>query len=243
MTRSFAAVLLLLSVQGSAGFVSNQNQRQITSLFQSTTAADGELALQKKKLLGLLLTEPEEDPVLADPITKQRVTIATRSAVLGGESKGGNIKLRLKSESNTFAGSSDSFLNLLQPEKPAESAKESSNNRVRDAFLKSLGPFIPPPLQSPLATAGLPMGTDYVPMRDLFTSPAVSYAYERGWRQNFRTAGFPGSDREAELAMEYFEPAMPRSSSKVLVDMSCATGLFTRCFAKQEWKVQSCAGL
>lgn len=34
------------------------------------------------------------------------------------------------------------------------------------------------------------------------------------------------------MAMDYFEPAMAMSDSKVLVDMSCATGLFTRRFAK-----------
>jgi ubiquinone/menaquinone biosynthesis C-methylase UbiE len=85
-----------------------------------------------------------------------------------------------------------------------------------------------------MATAGLPMGDDYVPMRDLFTSPAVSFAYERGWRQGFNRAGFPGVDAEASLAMEYFAVPMAKNtnSPKVLVDMSCATGLFTRKFAK-----------
>lgn len=57
--------------------------------------------------------------------------------------------------------------------------------------------------------------------------------YERGWRQNFQTAGFPGPDQEAALAMEYFEPAFFSASmdNATLVDMSCATGLFTRRFA------------
>jgi uncharacterized protein YbaR (Trm112 family) len=31
---------------------------------------------------------------------------------------------------------------------------------------------------------------------ELFRSPWVSFAYERGWRQNFRRAGFPGPDEE-----------------------------------------------
>ena len=34
------------------------------------------------------------------------------------------------------------------------------------------------------------------------------------------------------MAMEYFRPAMAASDDKILVDMSCATGLFTRRFAK-----------
>jgi ubiquinone/menaquinone biosynthesis C-methylase UbiE len=82
-------------------------------------------------------------------------------------------------------------------------------------------------------------------MRDLFTNPAVSFAYERGWRQGFASAGFPGPDRENELANDYFAPvvaASSMSSSSVLVDMSCATGLFTRRFAdsKRYGRVLGC---
>jgi ubiquinone/menaquinone biosynthesis C-methylase UbiE len=51
-------------------------------------------------------------------------------------------------------------------------------------------------------------------------------------------AGFPGPDLEATMANDYFAPAVARVLSKssserstVLVDMSCATGLFTRRFA------------
>ena len=32
----------------------------------------------------------------------------------------------------------------------------------------------------------------------LFRSPLVSYLYERGWRQGFKNAGFPGIDVEFE---------------------------------------------
>jgi ubiquinone/menaquinone biosynthesis C-methylase UbiE len=58
----------------------------------------------------------------------------------------------------------------------------------------------------------------------------VSVAYERGWRQGFAAAGFPGADTEAEMAMDYFAPvvAMTSPQTSVVVDMSCATGLFTR---------------
>ena len=62
----------------------------------------------------------------------------------------------------------------------------------------------------------------YVPMRDLFTSPAVSFAYERGWRQGFAQAGFPGADSEYQMAKDYFTPAVVES--RAVVDMSCATG-------------------
>jgi len=57
----------------------------------------------------------------------------------------------------------------------------------------------------------------------LFTSPAVSFAYERGWRQGFAQAGFPGPDVEADMAMDYFAPAAAKAgdySKAVTVDMS-----------------------
>lgn len=66
-----------------------------------------------------------------------------------------------------------------------------------------------------------PFGTE------LFRSPLVSFLYERGWRQNFNTSGFPGPDEEFNMAQEYFKPA----GGGVLVDVSCGSGLFSRKFA------------
>ena len=66
----------------------------------------------------------------------------------------------------------------------------------------------------------------------MFTSPAVSFAYERGWRQGFAQAGFPGPDIEAEMAMDYFAPSAAAAgdfSKSVVVDMSCATGKLSEC--------------
>jgi len=63
---------------------------------------------------------------------------------------------------------------------------------------------------------------------ELFRSPVISFVYERGWRQGFSWAGFPGVDKETEMAMRYLRPAY----GKVVVDMSCGSGLFTRRFAR-----------
>uniref|UniRef100_A0A0C9RQI4 TSA: Wollemia nobilis Ref_Wollemi_Transcript_25082_1547 transcribed RNA sequence n=1 Tax=Wollemia nobilis TaxID=56998 RepID=A0A0C9RQI4_9CONI len=63
---------------------------------------------------------------------------------------------------------------------------------------------------------------------ELFRNPLVSFAYERGWRQNFATSGFPGPDEEFRMAQKYFEPA----AGGLLVDASCGSGLFSRRFAK-----------
>ncbi|GMH45751.1 hypothetical protein BSKO_13714 [Bryopsis sp. KO-2023] len=62
----------------------------------------------------------------------------------------------------------------------------------------------------------------------LFQTSALSYLYERGYRQLFPVWGFPGPDREVELAMQYLKPAF----GEVIVDLSCGTGLFTRRLAK-----------
>jgi SAM-dependent methyltransferase len=62
----------------------------------------------------------------------------------------------------------------------------------------------------------------------LFQSPVVSFVYERGWRQGFAWAGFPGADKEFDYAMEYLAPAY----GETLVDMSCGSGLFSRRFLK-----------
>lgn len=58
----------------------------------------------------------------------------------------------------------------------------------------------------------------------IFRSPLVSFAYERGWRQSFAWAGFPGVKEEARIALEFLRPAW----GSPVVDMSCGSGLFTR---------------
>ncbi|BDA49132.1 probable malonyl-[acyl-carrier protein] O-methyltransferase at C-terminar half [Coccomyxa sp. Obi] len=62
----------------------------------------------------------------------------------------------------------------------------------------------------------------------IFRSPLVSFAYERGWRRSFTWAGFPGEEREFEMAMDYLQSAY----GEVLVDMSCGSGLFSRRFVR-----------
>lgn len=59
-----------------------------------------------------------------------------------------------------------------------------------------------------------------------FQNPLVGFVYERGWRQNFRAAGFPGPDREFEMAMEFLQPV----TGGTVMDLSCGSGLFTRRF-------------
>jgi ubiquinone/menaquinone biosynthesis C-methylase UbiE len=61
----------------------------------------------------------------------------------------------------------------------------------------------------------------------LFQSPFISFVYERGWRQSFAWAGFPGEEAEFSAAAAWLAPA----AGGVLLDVSCGSGLFTRRFA------------
>eukprot|EP00850_Spirogloea_muscicola_P014332 SM000102S09190 [mRNA] locus=s102:135613:137741:+ [translate_table: standard] len=69
-----------------------------------------------------------------------------------------------------------------------------------------------------------------LPGTELFRSPLVSFAYERGWRQSFARAGFPGADEEFRVAQTHLAPAAA-SGGGVLLDVSCGSGLFARRFA------------
>jgi len=62
----------------------------------------------------------------------------------------------------------------------------------------------------------------------LFRSPLTAFLYERGWRDNFKNAGFPGIDVEFEEVSKFFEPAI----GGTVVDMSCGSGLMTRRLVK-----------
>ncbi|KAG9451556.1 hypothetical protein H6P81_011521 [Aristolochia fimbriata] len=65
---------------------------------------------------------------------------------------------------------------------------------------------------------------------EVFRLSLVSFLYERGWRQSFIWGGFPGPDKEFEMAQTYLES----TRGGILVDASCGSGLFTRRFVKSE---------
>ena len=232
-----ASIAFFLTTNVASAFVPNNGrtiapaQSQRTPSLQSTptSTTTSDLAEEKKKLFDLLGTKSIQDSVLADPLTKEAIEISAPGVLLGGE-KRRSVRYDIKSPSNKFGGSSDTFIDLLKPidEKPADQDKDTPvTNAIRQAL-----PLVPIPLRGPLGSL---VDDEFIPMRDLFTSPAVSFAYERGWRQGFASAGFPGPDTEAEMAMDYFAPVVAKSEpNSVVVDMSCATGLFTRRFAESE---------
>ncbi|XP_042518836.1 uncharacterized methyltransferase At1g78140, chloroplastic [Macadamia integrifolia] len=63
---------------------------------------------------------------------------------------------------------------------------------------------------------------------EIFRTPLVSFLYERGWRQSFLWGGFPGPEKEFEMAKDYLKPVFGGN----IVDASCGSGLFSRLFAK-----------
>ena len=149
-----------------------------------------------------------------------------------------------------YVGSSDTYINLLEPYNEEDTNKKDVS--VQETISRALLPFVPIPFRSTMVNKNESKRTDdtstattntqqYIPMRDLFTSPTVSYLYERGWRQGFAQAGFPGVDTESIMAYDYLQPALigtsssssSSSSNGILVDMSCATGLFTRKFLRR----------
>ena len=232
--KVFAATILLLLPCGTiilTGAFPAQHASKRCSYLQTVSKRKeqrDELLIQKQKLLELV-GNPSKDPVLADPIMKQPVLISTMGAMLGGED--GQVRFKIQSSNNTYYGSSATFLDLLEPVDPQPSSNKQREPppSLLETFLKqSLAFVIPSFLRAPLVTlTSIGSNGDFFPMRDLFASPAVAFAYERGWRQQFEAGGFPGLPKEAKLAMDYFEPVtknIVKPFQSVVVDMSCASG-------------------
>lgn len=212
-----------------------------------------------------------KDALYVDPITKQALrkrVLPSKQLIIGGGGGGGGMSSQeriLKYEYVTtaaaeaaaaetpssittkYVGTSDTYINLLEPYKEDSTETEVS---VQETISRALLPFVPIPLRTMVmnevkgtvdeessSSSTTSTSSTYIPMRDLFTSPTVSYLYERGWRQGFTQAGFPGVDTESIMAYDYLQPALigagSSNSNGILVDMSCATGLFTRKFLQR----------
>ena len=69
--------------------------------------------------------------------------------------------------------------------------------------------------------------------QEMFRSPYIAWLYERGWRQNFRNAGFRPEDVEFREIEGFFSPmAVAANKSELagapILDLSCGSGLWTR---------------
>jgi ubiquinone/menaquinone biosynthesis C-methylase UbiE len=187
------------------------------------------------------------DPITKEPLKKSVLPVKT--ILIGGTAPKRIQKYEYAStiednndsvddKPNKFVGTSDTYINLLEPYVERSGSISSSDSSVQETLTKLVVPFLPSPLRTIIQ--GNENTNEYIPMRDLFTNPYVSYLYERGWRQGFGQAGFPGVDTEAIMALDYFTPSLIDSNSMgIVVDMSCATGLFTRKFIERAYSSSS----
>lgn len=147
-----------------------QQQQSHHHHHQLSAQANDELAIQKERLFKLLGTQPVTDSVLADPITKEAIQISAAPGVLLGGDAGRGVKYTVTSPSNKFKGSSDSFIDLLQPatndDDETSSGSSSSSSSPLNEIWKQAQPYIPVPLRAPLASV-LPEG-EYIPMVSFF---------------------------------------------------------------------------
>jgi hypothetical protein len=152
---------------------STSNGLSTTTSLQQSAATSDELKVQKKKLLELIGKSTSKDPVLADPITKEAVQISVSGVLIGGEGRKKNVQYSIQSPTNKYAGSSDTFLNLLQPITDSTTIKSDDDETPVTNALRRALPLVPIFLRGPLSSL---TKEQVIPMRDLFTSPAVSYA-------------------------------------------------------------------
>lgn len=197
-TTQWTSFTLASSNDGSATVARNEESTE------GTQTPDEIRRRRKLELFGLIgtkapnqSTKEERDQTLADPVTKEPLMITTDGPILGGQSSTG-VKVSLQSSTNTFSGSTNTYYNLLSSAADDES-DDSSEDQPSTAIINSLKSLVPGPIVAALSSAGILSDEDYIPMRDLFTSPSVSFAYERGWRQGFAAAGFPGADAEYDM--------------------------------------------
>lgn len=60
--------------------------------------------------------------------------------------------------------------------------------------------------------------------QNFFQNPFISGIYERGYRQNFQNAGFPGIEKEYKEIENFFTTM----NSSIVMDLSCGSGFMTR---------------
>ncbi|GMI04919.1 hypothetical protein TrRE_jg270 [Triparma retinervis] len=177
---------------------------------------------------------PYIDPILVDPNVLEKSTAPPLSITTEGYLRTGSVN-RIVAQSpdsgNYYLGTTATYLDMVDskmtPTPPPTPPRAFFAPPVRRPNLPrwlSAALMLPSEDADPKAVA---VSDDtYIPMRDLFTNPAVSFAYERGWRQGFKAAGFPGPDLEYCMVKDFFQGG--GGGTSVVVDMSCGSGLMTR---------------
>ena len=125
-----------------------------------------------------------------------------------------------KSCGRTFDADPD-FLDLTPSSGVATTAEAATPDTSSSSSSSSSSSF---------SSASLPNDVEkYWSGTQIFRSPLVAAAYDNGWRAGFAWAGFPGADDEFDAAMARIEPV---ARDKILLDLSCGSGLFARRFVR-----------
>ena len=158
--------------------------------------------------------------------------ISTDGFINGDTTSGVSNALVCTSElsTNKYLGNTRSFLDLVEANPSSKSYSPPKPPLPTPALPDWLSEALLGSASPTLKDKGEDDGDQYIPMRDLFQQPSVSFAYERGWRQGFAAAGFPGIAKEYKMVKTFFEDG----DRSVVVDMSCGTGLMARRFALNE---------
>jgi len=217
---TFVAILLLRNPSSSPITL----KRGVTGRRVTCRAENGVQGVKKSAL----------DGVLCCPVSFQPLKPTFTGSVTGVECSSNGL---------VYKNIDDTFLDLTPASgKPAsvlmEKASGTQNKRVNslvpaevialaDTIQKASGGRLRPAelLRDGYTGDRLGLGTS------TFQNPLVSGIYERGWRQSFARAGFPGPEKEFETAQKWLLPA---AMNGVLVDASCGSGLFTRRFVASQ---------
>ena len=108
----FATSVAAFAPSGSNGNYQKSRESK-ARMQQSATVQSEELIATKKELMELLGNKKYEDPVLADPDTKEPIEITTPGVLIGGDSRRRNVQYKIQSASNSFQGSKNSFSNTF----------------------------------------------------------------------------------------------------------------------------------
>jgi hypothetical protein len=155
-----SSILCLFMASSAQAFVLSPKPSSSAIVTQLQVQTSDKLAIEKEKLFKLIGTKSSTDSVLADPITKEAIQISAPGVVIGGVSRR-SVQYKVQSPSNKFQGSSDTFIDLLEPVSDEASASTTTSTSPFSDLLRRAAPFFPVPLRQPIASL---TDGEYIPM-------------------------------------------------------------------------------
>lgn len=157
VTSSFLCFFMASSAHA---FVLSPKPSSSTRVTQLQVQTSDALAIEKEKLFKLIGKKSSTDSVLADPITKEAIQISATGVVIGGDSRR-SVQYKVQSPSNKFRGSSNTFIDLLEPVAETGSASITTSTSLFNDLLRRAAPYVPVPLRQPIASL---TDGEYIPM-------------------------------------------------------------------------------